>query len=112
MSMKGIERTIADLRKHGDVFVWQDVITYGYQGPYFEQDVRRVTLGDIAGRVEADVADILAENARLRDALKYAIPWACLKCTLWNSRAARCSLGSGMCDQVWKWKRLLGEVSK
>lgn len=65
-----------------------------------------------AGRVEADVADILAENARLRDALKYAIPWACLKCTLWNSRAARCSLGSGMCDQVWKWKQILGEVSK
>lgn len=59
-----------------------------------------------------DVTKLREENARLRDALKYAIPWACLKCTLWNSRAARCSLGSGMCDQVWKWKRLLGEVSK
>ena len=70
MSMKGIDRTIADLRKHGNVFAWQDVINYGYQGPYFEQDVRRVTLGDIAERVEADVADILAENERLLSALK------------------------------------------
>lgn len=69
MSREAIERTIADLREHGDVLAWQDVITYGYTGPYFEEDVRRITLGDIAGRVEANVADIIAENERLKKEL-------------------------------------------
>lgn len=93
----------------------------------FAEDIRRATDGcapDVAEntavgvrmfaqRIEADVADILAENSRLRDALKYAIPGACLKCTIWNSRAARrCSRGSGMCDHVLKLKQILGEVSK
>lgn len=92
----------------------------------FAEDIRRATDGcapDVAEntavgvrmfaqRIEAEASVLFAENARLRDALKYAIPWACLKCTLWNSRAARCSRGSGMCEQVWKWKQLLGEVSK
>ena len=77
----------------------------------FRKDAIRV-VHQFADQIETDVADILAENARLRDALKDAIPFSCLKCTFWNSRAARCSRGSGMCDQVWKWKQILGEVSK
>ena len=70
------------------------------------------SLMDEISRDVEEAPRLRAENARLRDALKDAIPWACLKCTFWDSRRARCSRGSGMCDQVWTWKAILGEVSK
>ena len=90
----------------------------------FAEDIRSATDGcapDVAEntsvgvrgfalRIEAEASVLFAENEKLREALRAAIPWACLKCTFWDSRRARCSRGSGMCDQVWKWKQLLGEV--
>lgn len=110
MSREAIENTIRAMRDRNAVAY----LRRGIIGNVCVNKGRRAE--DIcemfAGRVEADVADILAENERLRDALKDAIPWACLKCTFWNSRTASCSRGSGACTQVMNWKALLGEVSK
>lgn len=79
-----------------------------------KRDIKAVVdVNEIAMKTATDeVAKLREENERLKAALKDAIPWACLKCTFWNSRTARCSRGSGMCDQVWKWKQILGEAAK
>ena len=58
MSQEAIEKTIREIR---------DLVgKYGVKsfGPII------YTRGDLADRIEADVADILAENARLKAALK------------------------------------------
>ena len=58
MSQEAIEKTIREIR---------DIVgKYGVKsfGPII------YTRGDLADRIEADVADILAENARLKAALK------------------------------------------
>lgn len=80
----------------------------------YKRDLKSIVdAGEIDMRTAMDeVTRLREENKRLKAALKEAIPWACLKCTFWDSRRARCSRGSGMCDQVWKWKTILGEAAK
>ena len=110
MSREAIENTIRAMRDRNAVAY----LRLGILGNVSLNAGRRAE--DIcemfAGRVEADVADILAENARLRDALKDAIQFSCLKCTFWNSRTARCSRGSGACTQVLNWKAILDGGAK
>lgn len=65
-----LEDIISKMREHGRTLAWEDVITYGYNGPYFTQDVRRVTLADLADRIETATAHLRKENARLKAALK------------------------------------------
>ena len=52
--METIKDILREMReKAARMVAWEDVITYGYTGPYFEQDVRRVTIDDLADRLAA-----------------------------------------------------------
>lgn len=104
MSREAIENIVREMREAESVWHRSDIAELPTQ--YLKE------WADCIDTAMNDATKLSEENERLRDALNDAIQLACMKCTIWNSRADRCSLGSGMCDQVLKWKQILWEVSK
>lgn len=66
--MGNIDDIVRKMRQHSSVFAWEDVVNYGYTGPYFEQDVRRVTIGHLADLIENEWKVMESELCQLRAA--------------------------------------------
>lgn len=68
------------MRENANKVAWTDVINYGYTGPYFEQDARTITLGQLAQSFKAEISGLRDANERLRalvGELAYALDASC-----------------------------------
>lgn len=78
--METIDRIVREMREHYNIVLWKKYITYGYTGPYFEQDVFTTKLHDIADRIEAAHRREIEKLRALVDGLIDATTIECASC--------------------------------